>query len=301
MVAHRPRLAVGGYSGLVQLWRVDGAPRHARSLSGLQPVLGKPEAIQALTFSPDGRLLAATDNSETVPRANADSRDPEHPNDRLASLAIWHASNGKLSAPLRDLGTGSAHSTPLAFSPNGRLVAVSAPDGRDLVLDATGARTRHAVHPIGGEYTASLAFAPDGTLATGTLDGTVQLWNPISGDQVAGPLPVTTGPVSSIAFDPSGLRFATTGGQDGAVKLWSSATLQQEGTPLNTNQGAASTAAFDPNGRSLLVIDERGAAFSWPMSIAAWEQRACAIAGRNLTRAEWERFLPGRDYARVCP
>ena len=42
-----PELAVGGYSGLVQLWRTDGTPRLARSLTGLQPVLGQPEAIQA--------------------------------------------------------------------------------------------------------------------------------------------------------------------------------------------------------------------------------------------------------------
>ena len=180
-------------------------------------------------------------------------------------------------------------------------MAVGTPHGRDLVLDATGLQTRYAVHPAGGEYTASLAFARDGTLATGTLNGTVQLWNPVSGDQVAGPLPVTSGPVSSIAFDPGGPRFATTGGQDGAVKVWSSATLQQEGAQLNTNQGAASNAAFDPNGRRLLVIDDQGTAFSWPMLLAAWEERACSIAGRNLTRAEWDRFLPGRDYARVCP
>ena len=296
-----PELAVGGSGGLVQLWRVDGAPRYTRSLIGLQPVLGKPEAIQALSFSPDGRLLAASDNSQTVPALDSGSRDPEHPNDHLASLAIWHASNGKLSAPTRDLGTGSARFTPLAFSPNGRLVAVSAPDGRDLVLDATGGQTRQAVHPAGGEYTASLAFAPDGKLATGTLSGTVQLWNPIRGEQVAGPLSVTAGPVSSIAFDPGGRRFATTGGQDGAVKIWSSATLQQEGAQLNTNQGAASNAAFDPDGRRLLVIDDRGTAFSWPMSLAAWEERACSIAGRNLTRAEWHRFLPERNYAPVCP
>ena len=61
----RPVLAVAGYSGLVQLWRVDGTPRPARSLTGLHAVPGAPEAIQALTFSPDGQLLAASDSSRT--------------------------------------------------------------------------------------------------------------------------------------------------------------------------------------------------------------------------------------------
>jgi WD40 repeat protein len=296
-----PELAVGGSSGLVQLWRVDGAPRLTRSLIGLQPVLGKPEAIQALSFSPDGQLLAASDNNVTVNALDSGYTTANHPNNRLSSLAIWHASDGKLIAPPQDLGTGSARFDPLAFSPDGRLVAVSTPDGRDLVLDPHTAHKRQTIHPSGSEYTESIAFAPDGTLATGTIGGTVQLWNPISGKQVAGPLSVTAGPVSSIAFDPSGRRFATTGSQDGAVKLWSASTLQQEGTALDTNEGAASTAAFAPNGRQLLVTDNRGGAFTWPMSLAAWERRACAIAGRNLTRAEWDRFLPGRGYARVCP
>jgi DNA-binding SARP family transcriptional activator len=47
----RPELAVGGHSGLVQLWRVDRAPQLARTLTGLYPTPGGPEAIQGLSFS----------------------------------------------------------------------------------------------------------------------------------------------------------------------------------------------------------------------------------------------------------
>ncbi len=112
---------------------------------------------------------------------------------------------------------------------------------------------------------------------------------------------VAAGPVTSIAFDPTGQRFATTGGQDGTVKLWSSSTLEQEGTALNTEQGAATTAAFEPGGKELLVVDDHGNGFTWPTSLAAWERRACAVAGRNLARAEWTRYLPGHSYTRVCP
>jgi DNA-binding SARP family transcriptional activator/WD40 repeat protein len=304
---HAPELAVGGSSGLVQLWRVDGKPRLARSLSGLRSNLGQPEAIQAVAFSPDSRLIAASDNSETsggitsIFAGNPQTFTSQIPNDRVSSLAIWHTNDGKLSVAPLDLGTGSAPFDPLAFSPDGRLLAVSTPDGRDLLIDTTTAQTRKTLQPIGGDFTGSLAFAPGGTLATGTLSGIVQLWNPTSGTQVAGPLPVTGGPISSIAFDPSGQRFATAASQDGAVKLFATSTLQQEGVTLNSGQHAASRAAFAPDGGSLLVVNDHGNGVTWPTSLTAWKERACVIAGRNLTPHEWSRYVPGQAYTTVCP
>ena len=302
-----PELAVGGSSGLLQLWRIDGIPHLVRSLSGLQPALGRPEAIQAVGFSPNGRLIAASDNSETAGgitslfSGNPQTFTSEQPNDRVSSLAIWHTSSGKLSTAPQDLGTGSAPFDPLAFSPDGKLLAVSTPDGRDLVIDAMTAQTRHTLQPIGGDFTGSLAFAPDGALATGSLSGIVQLWNPISGTQIADPLPVTAGPISSIAFDASGRRFVTTASQDGAVELFATSTLQQDGATLNTDQHTASAATFALHGSSLLVINDHGNVFTWPMSLTAWEQRACAVAGRNLTPQERSRYLPGQGYTPVCP
>ena len=295
----RPVLAVAGYSGLVQLWRVDGAPRPVRSLTGLHAVPGAPEAIQALRFSPDGQLLAASDSSRTDTQGIMGAVLTQN-GAHFAALAIWRASNGKLVAPI-DLGTGPGLSGALAFSRDGKLLAASRPEGSVLVVDPTTGQVHRTLHPLGADETISLAFAPNGTLATGTQGGIVQLWNPVSGDQAAGPVAVAAGPVTSIAFDPTGQRFATTGGQDGTVKLWASSTLQQEGTALNTEPGTATTAAFQPGGKHLLVIDNHGNGFTWPTSLAAWEQRACTVAGRNLTRAEWTRYLPGHPYTRVCP
>jgi WD40 repeat protein/transcriptional regulator with XRE-family HTH domain len=295
-----PVLAVAGYSGLVQLWRVDGAPRLARSLTGLYLVPGAPEAIQALTFSPDGQLLAASDSSRTDTRGMPEATLGDY-DERFAALAIWRARTGNLVV-LQDLGTGPGLAGALAFSRDGKVLAASrpGPDNSVLLLDPATGQVRQTLHPFGIDETFSLAFAPDGTLATGTRGGIVQLWNPVSGDQAAGPVAVAAGPVTSIAFDPAGQRFATTG-QDGTVKLWSSSTLQQEGTAFNTQQGAATAAAFEPTGKGLLVVDDHGNGFTWPTSLAAWEQRACAVAGRNLTRAEWTRYLPGHPYTPVCP
>jgi WD40 repeat protein len=178
---------------------------------------------------------------------------------------------------------------------------VSRPDSSDLILDPVTGRVRQTVHPLGADDTLSLAFAPGGTLASGTQGGIVQLWNPLTGAQIRSPLAVAAGPVTSIAFDPTGQRVATTGGQDGAVKLWSTTTLQQEGSALSTDQGSTTTAAFESGDAGLLAVNDHGNVFRWPMSIAAWEQHACAVAVRNLTRQEWKRYLTARSYTRVCP
>ena len=293
-----PELAVGGYSGLVQSWRVDGTPRLVRSFTGLHPLTGRPEAIQAVAFSPNGQQLAASDSNETTETPQGGI--PAAPSNRVATLAIWRASTRKLVAT-RNLGAHPARVDAVAFSQNGRLLAVSLPDASVLILNPTTNQIRQTLHPLGDDGTVSLAFAPNGTLATGTIGGIVQIWNPINGKQLAGPIAVADGPVTSIAFDTTGQRFATTSNQDGTVKLWFTSTLQQEGTALTTDPGATTTAAFKPGGAALLAINDHGHGFTWPTSLAAWQQRSCTVAGRNLTRQEWSRYLTGHAYTRVCP
>ena len=38
----------------------------------------------------------------------------------------------------------------------------------------------------------------------------------------------------------------------------------------------------------------------WPASLKAWEQHACAVAGRSFTREEWRRFVGNRAYVKTC-
>ncbi len=76
--------------------------------------------------------------------------------------------------------------------------------------------------------------------------------------------------------------------------------LRQKGTALNTRDGTTSRVLFTPDGCSVLAVDDSGGGVLWPSNLADWQQHACAIAGRNLTRTEWSRLLPGRDYAKVC-
>jgi WD40 repeat protein len=138
-------------------------------------------------------------------------------------------------------------------------------------------------------------------LAAGTVGGAVELWDAGTGKRLAQALLADSQEISDVAFDASGQRFVTTGYEDGTIKLWFTSGLQQEGPRLMSDPDATSAAAFESGGGGLLVVDDRGGAFTWPTSPEAWQQRACSLAGRNLTRTEWAQLVGGPRYTKVCP
>ena len=86
----------------------------------------------------------------------------------------------------------------------------------------------------------SVAFSPDGkTLATGSNDDTVRLWDPATHQQIGSPLTGHNSLVLSVAFSPDGKTLAT-GSHDGTVRLWDVAYL------VNTVPHLCSMAAGPP-------------------------------------------------------
>jgi WD40 repeat protein len=291
------QLAVGGHSGLVQLWSTRGASRLLRSLVGPPSPIGAPNAVQSVAFSPDAKLIAASEDAKTGAVGGG------APTGDYASAAIWRANTGRLVASPPGLNAASSGGGPaddlLAFSPDDKLLALSTFDGSTQILDASNGRLVQALPTVAG--TTALTFAPNGTLATGTPTGSVEMWNPVTGKQIGSLLVVAAAPVTTVAFDPSGQRFATAGLGEGTVKLWFTGTLRQQGSTLSTEPGATSSAAFEPHGDGLVAVDDHGTGFAWPTSLPSWEHQACMVAGRNLTRQEWSELIIGQAYGTVCP
>jgi WD40 repeat protein/DNA-binding SARP family transcriptional activator len=288
-----PVLAVTGANGVVQLWNVAGRPRLQRRLTGVRSINGSPETIATAAFSPDGRLLAVGDVNYT----------PGATPYRFGTVAVWNVRTGRLLWRVRSRH-GWVHA--VAFSPSGQLLAAAQEDGVVRIYDPSTGRLLRALTLYGGPAANAglgdtVAFAPTGLLATGTWAGILQLWNPATGTPVGQPTKVAALPVSSIAFDPTGTILATGGGGDGITKLWTLPALQRYGADFPGHPGMWVHAGYTPDGSRLIVVFADGGGVVWPASVTAWMRHACRVAGRNLTREEWSRFIGTRAYVKTCP
>jgi len=65
-----------------------------------------------------------------------------------------------------------------------------------------------------------VAFSPNGKLlASADADGTIRLWDPVTGQPIGAPIPTGTPGLSGVAFSPDGKLLASADA-DGSVALW---------------------------------------------------------------------------------
>ncbi|MGV9386643.1 caspase, EACC1-associated type [Nonomuraea sp. NPDC003707] len=231
--------------------------------------------ILALTFSPDGGVLAAADSAGRV-----GLWDRKHP--------VSPGEIKNLSVPVSTLNWSSgilAGGTFLRTS----AVGVHAPDSdRDvLAIDHTG---RRFVLRGDNDSGAGNGYPNDTTLI---------IWDTRAGRRTSPPLSGHTGATVAAAFSPRDDLIATAA-QDHTARLWNPETHMQFGVPYTEHASDVIAVAFTPDGSVLSTVSDDGVLVNRRIDRAALVSAVCARVQRGFTPQEWAQQVPDATYRRTC-
>jgi WD40 repeat protein len=139
-------------------------------------------------------------------------------------------------------------------------------------------------------------------LASVSADTVVKLWDAGERRSFGEPLQGRA-PLTAVRFSPDG-RLAVAGTEGGAIVLFDVESRQILGEPLSGHSRNVFSIAFTADGKNVASAGGDGRVLLWDVEPWANEDvlraRACSLVGRNLSRSEWEHFLPGKSYRRTC-
>lgn len=219
----------------------------------------------------------------------------------FAAVKVWDRRSG------RDLFDARPDASPcLAFSADGRLVAVAGGDTRRAIVWEVDSQRVVREFPEPHPNITAMAFSPDGgRLATGNYANcAVRLWDlargtPIgfdaSGQGLGGPRQLT-----GLAFSPDGRRLAAVGA-DGHVTIWDAGSGQEvlvlrgRGPDRPVEYSFNARVAFSQDGSRLAANNYCGGITVWdaPEAAAGEEQRTRRL--RDATRRAYHWHLQHAD------
>lgn len=276
-------LALGTLSGQIELFSLsDGA----RITTLTRNVEG---AIFALAFSPDGRRLAAGDQTSTGATDGGVQLFEQ-------TDVGWQAIGERVSAhPDRVMA--------LTFSTNGHLLATGGRDASIRLWDVPGLTPSGPAFEGHTAAVIALAFAPDDlTLVSGGRDNLILRWsreNPARIQRLQGHVNWVT----DLDFNGDG-SLLSSAGRDNSLLLWDLTEGEPRllGNPF-VHAGPVAATAFAPDGRTVIAaaeINQATEVVKWHIELSLWETVACRLANRTFTEDERSRYLQGNEGIALC-
>lgn len=232
-------LASGSWDKTAKLWDVS-TNQVKRGIENVFPLL-----CWSVTFSPDGKTWAITDNDlylwdvstgkrlREIPAHTETNKDwgavlsvKYNPNGEILAggdnrnrIQVWNASTGQY------LGVLLGHSgwvNSVAFSPDGKTLVSGSKDKTVKLWDLKTATELHTFNGHSDEVN-SVTFSLDGRIiASGANDGAIKFWDPATGKELR-TIPAQSRAILSVIFSPD-KKTLVSGNGDGTVKIWDVAT-----------------------------------------------------------------------------
>ena len=246
-----------GSDGLIRAWNLEDQS------SPWNRFFNQGVTVRALSYRPDGEVLAAGDAS--------------------GKLTLLNTQNGR---KVIDLPSNLLQINSLSYSPDGATLAYGGKsEGRSSNL-----YTRNLQTGVVQEFRITrgevadvfdLAWSPDGKLmASAGPDRVVHIWDAATGKEIQtlksvlrdnAPVDIYEGPIRSLAFSPNG-KWLVTGGEDNetgvkdkTLLLWDAAQWTEQ-DPVVLAGGPnydVTNLAFSPDGGTLATAYENGDILTW--------------------------------------
>ncbi|GAA2649838.1 nSTAND1 domain-containing NTPase [Paractinoplanes durhamensis] len=270
------------------------------------PAAAKGKAVFALTFSPDGNILAIGGEAGLVHLV--DVRDPAQPEtlddapgtqDVVESIAFAPDGNRLVAAgknpalrawswtggawkETRVLGGAEVTQT-VSFSPDGRTLVAGGTDGKVAFWSAANLAVAPVTAAIGNTTVNAIGWSPDGrSLVAGAKDGTAAVID-TAGRKVRATLDTGfTSWVNAAAYSPGGDRIAV-GGSNNAIAVFD----QKTNARLSTVASAAqvTSIAYAPDGTLLNVAAADGTVRTFPVLPRSVDVGSGALFAVSVDRA----------------
>ncbi len=296
---------------VIYQWRLDDIGRKPRAFVGHQ------SWVTSIAISPDNSVLASAsaDNTFRIWNINLGEESAifQGHTDSVSSISFSPdgsriaSASWDRSARLWDVRTGQQLATLLGHTEAAVWAVNFSPDGATLVTAGEDGTIR-LWNPLTGELLAtfegdssfsSAAFSPDGHwLATGGSDFNIVLWD-VQTLQPLNSLPCHLSDITSVAFGNSGEKLASAS-SDNSICIWDMTNLAAPPFAFTGHENRTNSVAFSPDMTRLISGSSDGTVRIWTIDLNEMAATACQQAGRNMTEAEWNRYLPDTPHRPTC-